>query len=308
MKVMITGATEGFGLLLTKKLSNIPEITQIIALKSSDIDYNDESTENNSKLEFATAKNLRPRALEDVFKKNHDIDVVVHLAYTNKLQRNETGKFIHETNVFGTMRLLELCKKYNVKKFIHKSPSSIYGANADNPVLIKEDFPLRGNRTYQTLRDKIEADILCQIHMNENSNPKIVILRFCGIIGDHIRSPLNTLFNQPFVPMLLGFDPMFQIIHEDDVIEAITLAILKKDAEGIFNVAGKYTEPITKVIRRLNRVPLPISSLALELLYKPIFMLKREHTFPFDTSYWKYPFVVDTTRARDILGFEPKIL
>lgn len=307
MKVMITGATEGFGLLLTKKLSNIPEITQIIALKSSDIDYN-EYHSNNEKLEVATATNLRPRALEDVFKKNHDIDVVVHLAYTNKPQANENGKFIHETNVFGTMRLLDLCKKYNVKKFIHKSPTSIYGANPDNPILIKEDYPLRGNRTYQALRDKIEADILCQMNMHENTNPKIVIMRFCGIIGENIKSPLNTLFNQPFVPVIMGFDPMFQIIHEDDVIDALTLAILNTDAKGIFNVAGRYTEPITKVIRRLERVPLPISGLALELLYKPIFMLKREHTFPFDTSYWKFPFVVDTRKVRSELGFDPKVL
>ena len=307
MKVMITGATEGFGLLLTKKLSSIPQIEQIIALKSSDIDY-DDSEENNSKLEFAVAKNLRPRALEDVFKKNPDLDVVIHLAYTDKPQVNENGKFIHETNVFGTMRLLDLCEKYGVKKFIHKSPSSIYGANPDNPVLIKEDYPLRGNRSYQALRDKIEADILCQMHIRSNRDPKIVIFRFCAIIGENIRSPINTLFKQPFIPTILGFDPMFQIIHEDDVVDAITLAILNKEAEGIFNVSGRYTEPISHVIRRLERIPLPTSGLAMELLYKPVFMFKREHTFPFDISYWKYPFAIDTTKAKDILGFEAKVL
>lgn len=307
MKVMVTGATEGFGLLLTKRLSNISEISQIVALKSSEIDYDDEE-QHNQKLELATAKNLRPRALEDVFKKNPDIDVVVHLAYSDKPQRNENGKFIHETNVFGTMRLLDLCEKYGVKKFIHKSPSSIYGANPDNPVLIKEDFPLRGNRSYQALRDKIEADILCQMHMRADKKPKIVIFRFCGIIGDNIRSPLNTLFQLPFVPTILGFDPMFQIIHEDDVINAITSAILNKEAEGVFNVAGKHTEPLSHVIRRMERIPVPTSGLALELLYKPVFMLKREHTFPFDISYWKFPFAVDTTRAKEILGFEAKVL
>src|SRR5688500_11099134 len=126
MKVMVTGATEGFGLLLVKKLSSYTQIKQIIALKSSDIDYQED--DNHGKLAFETATNLRPRALEDVFKKNPDIDVVVHLAYTDKPQKNESGKFIHETNVFGTMRLLDLCEKYGVKKFIHKSPSSIYGA------------------------------------------------------------------------------------------------------------------------------------------------------------------------------------
>ncbi len=307
MKVMVTGATEGFGLLLTKKISLLPEIDQVVALKSSDIDY-DDLEQNNTKLEFAVAKNLRPRALEDVFKKNPDLDVVIHLAYSDKPQVNENGKLIHETNVFGTMRLLDLCEKYGVKKFIYKSPSSIYGANPDNPVLIKEDYPLRGNRSYQALRDKIEADIICQMHIKISRNPKIVIFRFCGIIGENIRSPINTLFSQPFIPTILGFDPMFQIIHEDDVVDAITLAILDKDAEGIFNVAGKHTEPISHVIRRLERIPLPTSGLAMQMLYKPVFMLKREHTFPFDISYWKYSFAIDTTKSEKILGFKAKVL
>ncbi|MBC7473056.1 MAG: NAD-dependent epimerase/dehydratase family protein [Candidatus Sericytochromatia bacterium] len=307
MKVLVTGATEGFGLLLTKKLSTNPQIKQIIALKSSETDYssNDDA---NGKLEFATAKNLRPRALEDVFKKNPDIDVVVHLAYSDKPQKNENGKLIHETNVFGTMRLLDLCDKYGVKKFVYKSPSSIYGANPDNPVLIKEDFPLRGNRTYQALRDKIEADVLCQMHIREGKDPKIVIFRFCGILGENIRSPLNTLFSQPFIPTIFGFDPMFQVIHEDDVVEAMMLSILDREVYGIFNAAGKYTQPVSDVIRRLGRIPLPISSLALDLLYKPYFMLKREHTFPFDINFWKYPFAVDTSKAKEILGFKAKIL
>ena len=146
------------------------------------------------------------------------------------------------------------------------------------------------------------------MHIKENKNPKIVIFRFAGIIGENIRSPINTLFKQPFIPTILGFDPMFQIIHEDDVIDAMTLAILDKDVEGIFNVAGKYTEPMSNVIRRLERIPFPTTGLAMQMVYKPIFMLRREHTFPFDISYWKYPFVVDTTRAKEILGFIPKVL
>lgn len=306
MKIMVTGATEGFGLLLVKKLSTCKQVKQIIALKSSDIDYQEDVDQ--GKLAFETAKNLRPRALEDVFKKNPEIDVVLHLAYSDKPQKNESGRFIHETNVFGTMRLLDLCEKYGVKKFIYKSPSSIYGANTDNPALIKEDYPLRGNRSYQALRDKIEADILCQMHIREGQLPKIVIFRFCGIIGEHIRSPLNTIFKMPLVPVIFGFDPMFQIMHEDDVIDAFILATLNEEVEGIFNIAGKYTEPLTEVIHRLDKIPFPTSSLALDLFYKPYFMLKREHTFPFDISFWKYPFCVDTRKAKEILKFEPKVL
>ncbi len=144
--------------------------------------------------------------------------------------------------------------------------------------------------------------------MREGFLPKIVILRCCGIIGEHIRSPLNTIFKLPLVPVIFGFDPMFQIMHEDDVINAFTLAALNTKAEGVFNIAGKYTEPLSEVIHRLGKLPLPTSSLALDIFFKPYFMLKREHTFPFDISYWKFPFVVDTTKAENELGYIPQVL
>ncbi|GIW21975.1 MAG: hypothetical protein KatS3mg068_0982 [Candidatus Sericytochromatia bacterium] len=251
---------------------------------------------------------MRPRALEDVFKKNHDIDVVVHLAYADMPQENSKSEFLHETNVFGTMRLLNLCRKYGIKKFIHKSPSSIYGANPDNPVLIKEDYPLRGNRNYQLIRDKIEADIFCQLYMKENDLPKIVILRFCGIIGNHIRSPLNTIFKDKFVPMIAGYDPMFQIMDERDVIDAITLCVLNENIQGIFNIAGKKIQHLSEVIQRLGKIIMPIPEFLIDLVYKPLFKMNQEHSFPFDINYWKYPFVIDTTKAREILKFEPKYL
>jgi UDP-glucose 4-epimerase len=305
MKVMVTGATEGFGLLLVKALSHVEKIDKIIGVKSSDIDYAEKIDDD--KLYFETAKNLRPRVLEDVFKKNHNIDVVVHLAYNDTPTQNES-EFLHETNVFGTMRLLNFCKKYGVKKFIHKSPSSIYGAHPDNPVLIKENYPLRGNRSYQLIRDKIEADILCQLYMKENDLPKIVILRFCSILGEHIRSPLNTIFKGIFVPMVLGYDPMFQIMDERDVVEAIKLCILDDSIEGVFNIAGKKIEHLSEVITRLGKIPMPIPEFLINIVYKPIFKLNQEHSFPFDINYWKYPFVIDTSKAKKIINFEPKYL
>lgn len=304
---MVTGATEGFGLFFVKKLSEDKRVSQIIGLKSTDIDYVDFDELDENKLSFETAKNLRPRALEDVFKKNQDIDVVVHLAYSDNPRKFVKGKSFHETNVFGTMRILDLCEKYGVKKFIYKSPSSIYGAYPDNPALIKEDYPLRGNREDQTLRDKIETDIICQLHIKENQFPKVVILRFCGIVGAHTKSPLNTIFKQTFVPMVMGFDPMFQIIHESDVVDAIITSMFNNEAEGIFNIAGKKIRPLSEVIKKLGKVPVPIAGIAIKV-YEKYFMQNTEHSFPFDLNYWKYPFVIDTTKAKDILKFKPKVL
>jgi UDP-glucose 4-epimerase len=305
MKVLVTGATGGFGILLVKRLETDPLVTHIIGLGNEQIDEGIEDYIEDEKFQFQSG-DIRKKRVEEVFQRNRDIDVLVHLAYDNTPEHS--GNEVEETNVFGTLRMIKLARKYNVKKFIYKSPTAVYGARSDNPSLIREDAPLRGNRNSPSVRNKIEADMTCQMNMHPGLLPKICILRCCGIIGRNVRSPLNTLFKTVVVPMVSGFDPMFQMMHEKDVTEALALTVTNKDAEGVFNVAGKYAEPLSQAIHRMGRFPLPVSEPVIDRFYKTYFMGRTRHSFPFDLNYIKHPFAVDTARAREILGFEPQVL
>jgi len=303
MKVLITGATGGFGKLLVE---DDPGVEQIIGLGNEDLDQGFEE-ELNADEKFDLFKgDIRKKRVEEVFQKNKNIDVLVHLAYDNT--PDHESREAEETNVFGTQRMIRLARKHNVKKFIYKSPTAIYGARSDNPFLLKEDAPLRGDRNFVSIRNKIESDMTCQMNMHPGMLPDVVILRFCGILGDSIRSPLNTLFGGKIVPLVAGFDPLFQIIHQDDVTEALARAVLTPGAQGIYNVAGKRSEPLSEVLGRMGKSVIPIPEFLLNTFYKTYFMLNSEHSFPFDLNYIKHPFVVDTTRARQELGFEPRVM
>lgn len=304
LRVMVTGATSGFGALLVKRLEQSDRVESILGLSNEEMGMS-LAEELGPKFRFVWADTRKKRQLEEVFQQNRDIDVVVHLAFDNAPEHEHEQML--ETNVFGTLRLLGLARRYGVKKFVYKSTAAVYGFNPDNPSLIKEDYPLRGNRENPILRDRIEADLIGQLYESEGVAPRVVILRFCGIVGDNVRSPANTLIRFPVVPMVLGFDPMFQLIHEDDVTEALTLATVR-DVDGIFNVAGRYTEPLSEVIRRLGRLSWPLPAHLLEQGYKHLFMAYRTHSFPFDIAFLKYSFAVDTRRAREVLGFQPKVL
>ena len=306
MKVLITGATGGFGKLLVKRLENDPAVNQIIGLSNEDLDQGfEEEVQADEKFDLFKG-DIRKKRVEEVFQKNKNLDVVVHLAYDNT--PDHEGRDVEETNVFGTLRMIRLARKHNVKKFVYKSPTAIYGAMPDNPFRIKEDAPLRGDRNSPSIRNKIEADMTCQMNMHPGLVPQIVILRFCGVMGENVRSPLNTLLGGKIVPMVAGFDPLFQIIHETDVTEALALAVVNPGASGIYNIAGKRTEPLSEVIGRLGRTGIPVLEPLLNTFYKAYFMLRAEHSFPFDLNYLKHSFAVDFTRARNELGFEPKVL
>ena len=108
--------------------------------------------------------------------------------------------------------------------------------------------------------------------------------------------------------MVFGFDPMFQVVHERDVTDALAVAVVKDGAEGIYNVAGKHTEPLSEVIRRMGKTPLPLPERMLELTYKGYFMLQRKHSFPFNLDFLKYSFIVDDSRIRRELGYEPRVM
>ncbi len=305
LKVLVTGATGGFGKLLIRQLEENPKVKKIIGLSKEDFDDEEVEFDDDQKFDLFVG-DTRKKRVEEVFQRNPGIDVMVHMAYDNS--PDHAAREVEETNVFGTLRMIRLARKYGVKKFVYKSPTIVYGANPDNPALLTEDMPLRGDRESATIRNKIETDMTCQMNMHPGILPRILILRCCAIVGNDVRAPMNTLFKGDFVPMVMGFDPMFQVMHQDDVTQALELAVTNEDAEGIFNIAGKRTEPLTEVIHRFGKKSLPLPEIGLKTFYKFYFYSKRQHSFPFNLDFLKFTFAVDTTRAREVLGYEPKVL
>ena len=89
--------------------------------------------------------------------------------------------------------------------------------------------------------------------------------------------------------------------------EALFLAVTR-EASGIYNVAGRVTEPLSEVIRRLKHITVPLPEFVIERSYPQVYELNQTHSFPFDIDFLKYSFAVDTRRVRVELGLEPTIL
>ncbi|RLB10232.1 MAG: nucleotide sugar epimerase [Deltaproteobacteria bacterium] len=76
--------------------------------------------------------------IETFFKENSKINAIINLAARAGVRQSVENPWVYfETNVTGTLNLLEMCRKYEIKKFVLASSSSVYGQSSTMPY--KED-------------------------------------------------------------------------------------------------------------------------------------------------------------------------
>jgi len=107
--------------------------------------------------EYGDARDLR--LLEDVFNK-YKIDAVVHLAAWAGVRPSVESPFLYnDVNVWGTLNILECCKRFGVPKLVFISSSSVYGNNRKVP-FHEDDLLVSLASPYAST--KMAGEVLCQ--------------------------------------------------------------------------------------------------------------------------------------------------
>lgn len=240
---------------------------------------------------------------EDYFRRQ-PIDAVVHLEYVHSPKLSAAVRY--RVNVGGAMRMLEFCKKYDVKKVVVMSTSHIYGAAPENHAYIQEDDPAIAEQDYSALQQVIEVDTYARSWMYRYPSVNTVILRPCNILGPTINNSMVRYLCRDISPTLFGFDPMMQFIHEEDFVEACALAVEKDDVHGIFNIAGHDVIPLSKAIKEAGGTVLPVPHPMVYLSIDVLWSLGISWLPSPEVDYLRYPCIVSTKRASTILGFQPQ--
>lgn len=236
--------------------------------------------------------------------KSEGVDTVCHLDFRYSYQRSEK---IFDANVIGTMKLIAACVEAGVRKVVLKSSTMAYGANWENPAFLTEAHPIQGNKKFGYVRDMVEIESFCNGYCQGSPSLTISLLRFPGIIGPESNTPMNQYLRMKMVPVLLGFDPMMQIIRESDVVRAL-LQVIDGDYPGAFNVAAQGVLPLRGLIGRAGKLALPVFHPA-AYLATDLFGLSRlpliEIT-PLDWDFLRYSWVADLKRMQEVLRFSPE--
>jgi UDP-glucose 4-epimerase len=294
-KVLVTGIASGQGQLVARKLLRRQHGYQVVGVDRT-------PWEGRPRGVTMALADLRKRKFEDVIRRERP-DVIVHLASVRHFKSHPALR--HEVNVNGTKRLLDFAISHGAKQVIIWSSSYVYGALPENPYYMDESFPLNSSRTYPEMRDLAEMDMLATAYLWRFPDIDITVLRPVNVLGYHVRSAIGRYLRAERVPTVLGFNPMLQFIHEDDLAEAIVLAI-ESHTRGVFNVVGPGAVPLHVAIRETGSRPMPLP----EFIVRPaIQQLFRWGVYPFPPraiDFAKYQCTLDGTRFRDACGFTPR--
>jgi UDP-glucuronate 4-epimerase len=125
-------------------------------------------------------------ALEHIFAGN-GFDCIVHLAARAGVRPSLAQPLLYaETNVNGTMNLLELAREHGIKQFVFGSSSSVYGINAKVP--FSEDDPIR-QPISPYAATKAAGELLCHTYTHLYGI-RSVCLRFFTVYGPRQRPDL----------------------------------------------------------------------------------------------------------------------
>ncbi|MFC1852356.1 NAD-dependent epimerase/dehydratase family protein [candidate division CSSED10-310 bacterium] len=292
--LLISGASGYLGHRLMKYLEQ-----QQIHQKLIGIDIQEPPTAY-SRAQFVKADIRHPSLLKIL--KTNKVDTVIHLAFINDQRFDATTA--HEMNVIGTMKMLNACAVAGVKKIIVASCSLVYGARFDNPNYLVEDSPLLANRSFHYASDKIEVENLCQQFLKRHPDIILILFRSCPFIGPDCNTFMAQLFKRPLVPLILGFNPLMQLIHVDDCLAAM-VHFLNHEHSDIFNLAGDGTIPLRKAIRISGGVPLPFLTTFLYPVSELLWHLKLSVSPVEQLGYLKYQCTINNQKMKDVFDFRP---
>jgi UDP-glucose 4-epimerase len=249
-RILVTGLSTYWGGRLAQALEPFPEVEAIIGVDNEEPSVELERTE----YVKVGAQHALLRRVVDAARIDTVVDtrLVVDSATT-------TPSKAHENNVIGTMNILAACSGADspVRKVVFKSAAHFYGCEQDDPAFFDETMGRPHPPRNPIERDIVEAEASLNEFAEQNPDTFVTILRFANVLGPSIRTSHIQLFRLPAVPMILGFDPRYQFVHEDDVVHALEHAV-RNMVPGTYNVAADGVLALSEVAGLLGKPYAPV--------------------------------------------------
>lgn len=303
VNVMVTGADAPVGERLVRDLLGDSRVDRILAVPWKEAAH----LPRDERLTVVPVDLSSSRRVHELlFGKARDlgIDVIAHTQlHRSAMDENER---VHAYNVDAVRAILSLSERHpTIRRLVMRSDAAVYQIQRDLPILIGEHHPLNmTGHAPQWVRDRVEADVTACTRMGMTSL-EIVVLRTAEVLAPGTGSQLYDYLESTVCLRPAGYDPMLNLLTIQDCAAAMQKAI-HHSAQGVFNIPGADTLPLSAAIRRWGRVGVPVPG----PLLAPAYRLRsrvtgRDFRYGMNRRRFHYSGVLDGTRARETLAYVP---
>ena len=238
---------------------------------------------------------IRDRAALDQALANNKFDCIVHLAARAGVRPSlDQPELYNETNVTGTLNLLEFARQHNIRQFVFGSSSSVYGINAKVP--FSEDDPI-SQPISPYAATKGAGELLCHTY-SHLYGICCICLRFFTVYGPRQRPDLaihkfaSLISEGRSIPVFGDGTTRRDYTYVDDIIDGVVAAInYDKSNYEVINLGESRTVELRELIALLEK----------ELDAHAI--IDRQPAQPGDVPQT----FADISRARKLLGYNPQV-
>ncbi|MBS4753901.1 SDR family oxidoreductase [Nocardioides sp. zg-ZUI104] len=296
-RVLITGGAGFLGSTLAEQLAAHPEVAAVVAA-----DVRVPETPRPGVLDVRCDV-TEPGTAEPLLRE-HDIDVVVHLAAIVNPGRDLELEY--RVDVEGTRHVLDAAVRAGVRRLVVSSSGAAYGYHPESPAWITEDVPVRGNDEFGYSRHKRLVEEMLADARTEHPDLEQVVFRIGTILGPTVQNQITALWDGPLILGVRGSDSPFVFVWVDDVAAAMVRAATD-GPPGVYNVAGDGALTVRDIARRLGKPVLDVPAGVLGAALRVARSLRLTPHGPEQVRFLRYRPVLANGALKERFGYVPAL-
>jgi dihydroflavonol-4-reductase len=308
MNVFVTGANGFTGSHLVKFLCDRGYRVKGLVRKSSNL-----SRLENCEIELVYGDICDREILKEAMK---DVDIVFHLAAYVELGLVDEAA-MERVNVEGTRAILEVSQAAKISKAIYCSTIGVYGDTGGQ--VIDETFQ-RQQKYFSSAYDRTKYQAQQLVDKFYQQGLPVVSVMPSGIFGvdDPHFGPVMQLFCQGKLTFWVGGDRITGIVHVDDLVEAMVLAVEKSQAgeHYIISTGELKTREMFAILSQKTGIPTPknLPEFLVRIIGNILDPIGRLFSWNPPISKERVHYLydrcvrIDASKARQQLGWQPRSL
>jgi UDP-glucose 4-epimerase len=311
--VAVTGPTGEIGAPFMRALERTPEVGRVVAMARRPFDP---AARGWRKTEYRQGDILDRDAVERLVA---GADAVVHLAFIVVKATADS----YDINVEGSRNVFEAAVAAGVPRLVYTSSVAAYGYHADVDGPLREDMPPRGTEAHAYSHQKAAVEAVLVEALDGHKATAAYVFRPCIVAGPEAPALVDQL---PYLRLgervpdallrgiskLPGAKPVlpdhgipFQLVHHDDVADALVSGVLGRGEPGIYNLAADGTVTIGDLASELGWHSVPVPKAAVDVAAGALARLPAMEVEAGWLAALRTSMVMETTRARRRLGWSP---